>query len=101
MEHMNEDVGASRASLLGHREGRAMRYCANCSEEYEDGVKECADCGGKELVTADEMRAKGRPLPGEKDTRRFVRAGTAEDPLSAEQYSKALEAADIAVFARA
>lgn len=78
-----------------------MRYCGSCGEEYQDAVTECADCGGKELLTADEMRARGRIIHGETDTRRFVRAGTVEDPLSAEQCTSALEAAGISVFARA
>lgn len=90
----------TRASLLPNREG-LVKYCANCGSEYVEGVTECADCGGKEFLTAQQMHAEGRALPGEKDTRRFVRAGTADDPLSAETFSRALEAADIPVFARA
>ena len=78
-----------------------MRYCASCGSEYREGVTECADCGGKELLTADEMHARGKLLPHETDTRRFVKAGEAEDPLTAEQFSQALQAADISVFVRA
>lgn len=78
-----------------------MKYCANCESEYQDNVTTCADCGGKELISAEEMRKRGKVLPGDTDTRRFVRAGTAEDPLSAEQFTRSLQAAGISVFARA
>ncbi len=77
-----------------------MKYCTQCSSEYVDGVTECADCGGKELVSADEMRERGIRLPHELDTRRFVRAGQADDPLSSEQLVAVLESAGIPVFAR-
>ena len=39
-------------------------------------------------------------MPGESDTRRFVRAGTAEDPLTAEELATTLRGAGIAVFMR-
>lgn len=79
-----------------------MRYCANCGSEYQDGVKECSDCGpAGEMLTAAEMKARGKLLPGEVDTRRFVRAGTVDDPMSADQVSRALDEAGIPVFARA
>lgn len=77
-----------------------MKYCTQCSAEYLDGVTECADCGGKELVSADEMRQRGIRLPHELDTRKFVRAGQADDPLTSEQLVAVLEAAGIPVFAR-
>ncbi|MFZ5471362.1 MAG: hypothetical protein ACOZIN_18215 [Myxococcota bacterium] len=77
-----------------------MRYCTQCGSEYEDSVDRCSDCGGTELVSADRLQEHRRALPHEMDTRRFVRAGTAEDPLTAEQYTAALEAAKIPVFAR-
>ena len=78
-----------------------MKYCASCGSEYQDGIEKCADCLDAQLYSEKEMRAKGLPLPGERDTRRFVRAGTAEDPLSAEEIGAAVEAAKIPVFVRA
>ena len=79
-----------------------MRYCEQCGTEYQDSVTQCADSGqGPTMITAAEMKAKGKLLPGEVDTRRFARAGTVDDPLSAEQVSRALDEADIPVFARA
>lgn len=78
-----------------------MRYCASCGSEHKEGVDRCADCPEAKLLTAAELRAKGLPLPDERDTRRFVRAGTAEDPLSAEEIGAAVEAAQIPVFVRA
>jgi len=78
-----------------------MKYCVECGSEYQDGATECADCRGAKLVDAQTMRATGRATPGERDTRTFVRAGTAEDPLTAERYVEVLEAAGLTPFARA
>ena len=78
-----------------------MRYCVNCGSEYEDGVTQCADCPGSELVDAATMRQRGLPLPGEHDQRTFARAGTAEDPLTAQFYVQVLEAARIPVISHA
>lgn len=77
-----------------------MKYCGECGAEYLDTVTECADCGAKEMVTAAELKARGIPNPSERDTRKFVRAGNAEDPLSSEQFVRVLEAENIPVFAR-
>ncbi|MHB8877719.1 MAG: putative signal transducing protein [Myxococcaceae bacterium] len=77
-----------------------MKYCTECSAEYQDSVSKCADCGGTELVPSEEMRRRGLRLPDDMDTRRFVRAATAEDPLSSEHFVSVLEAAQIPVFAR-
>jgi len=77
-----------------------MKYCGECGAEYKDTVTECADCGGKEMVTAAELKTRGIPNPSERDTRKFVRAGNAEDPLSSEQFVRVLEAENIPVFAR-
>lgn len=77
-----------------------MRYCGECGGEYVDAVTECADCGGKEMVSAEELKARGIPNPSERDTRRFVSAGNAEDPLSSEQLVRVLEEDGIPVFAR-
>ena len=78
-----------------------MRYCPECASEYNDDVKTCADCPpGTALITADEMKTRGIPLPGEADTRKFVVAGTAEDPLTSEQLVGLLDQQGIPVFAR-
>jgi hypothetical protein len=77
-----------------------MKYCSQCGAEYQDAVSECADCRSATLVSAEEMRRRGLPLPGERDTRTFVRAGSAEDPLSAERFGQVLEEARIPVFTR-
>jgi hypothetical protein len=77
-----------------------MKYCVECGSEYQQSVTECADCPGSQLVDAEGMRQRGLPLPHERDTREFIRVGTAEDPLSAEQYVRMLEAEHIPVFSR-
>ncbi len=77
-----------------------MKYCLQCGSEYEESVKECSDCGGAEFGGTDELKSRGIPLPGERDTRKFVRAGTTEDPLSSEQLVRVLEELEIPVFAR-
>jgi len=77
-----------------------MKYCAECGSEYLDTATECADCGSKEFGSAEELRKKGIPLLGERDTRKFVRAGSAEDPLTSQRLVAALDAEGIPVFAR-
>lgn len=77
-----------------------MKYCVECGSEYQDGVTECADCPGSQLVDAAGMRQRGLPLPDERDTREFIRVTTAEDPLTAERYVQVLEAQGIPVFSR-
>lgn len=77
-----------------------MKYCVECGSEYQDHVTECADCPGSQLVDAAEMRRRGLPLPHERDTREFVRVGTAEDPLTSETFVRVLEAEKIPVFSR-
>jgi hypothetical protein len=77
-----------------------MKYCAECGSEYQDHVTECADCPGSQLVDAETMRQRGLPLPHERDTREFIRVGTAEDPLTAEDFVRMLEAEHIPVFSR-
>ena len=77
-----------------------MKYCVECGSEYQDGVTECADCPGSQLVDEAGMRQRGLPLPHERDTREFLRVGTAEDPLTAEQFVRILEAERIPVFSR-
>jgi hypothetical protein len=77
-----------------------MKYCVECGSEYQDHVTECADCPGSQLVDAAEMRRRGLPLPHERDTREFIRVGTAEDPLTSEEFVRVLEAEHIPVFSR-
>jgi len=77
-----------------------MKYCVECGSEYQDGMTECADCPGSQLVDADGMRQRGLPLPHERDTREFIRVATAEDPLTAEQFVRLLESQNIPVFSR-
>jgi hypothetical protein len=77
-----------------------MKYCMQCGSEYQDGVTECADCPGSTLVDAEAMRQRHIPLPGEGETRKFVRAATAEDPFTAEDYVRLLEIQRIPVFIR-
>jgi DnaJ-class molecular chaperone len=77
-----------------------MKYCMQCGSEYQDGVTECADCPGSQLVDAEAMSQRHIPLSSESDTRKFVRAITADDPLTAEDYVRVLEAERIPVFVR-
>ncbi len=78
-----------------------MKYCVECGSEYEDHVTECADCPGSELVDAETMRKRGLLPSLEQDTREFFRVASAEDPLTAEDYVRLLEAEHIPVFSRA
>jgi hypothetical protein len=77
-----------------------MRYCPQCGSEYRDHVRECADCRGRELLTAEEMHRRGMLLPNEEDRRTFVRADTADNPLTAEQLAAVLEQAQIPVMSQ-
>ncbi|WNG38733.1 DUF2007 domain-containing protein [Archangium minus] len=77
-----------------------MKYCMQCGSEYQDGVKECADCPGSTLVDAETMRQRNVAPPGEGDTRKFVRAATADDPFTAEDYARLLQLERIPVFIR-
>lgn len=77
-----------------------MKYCISCGSEYQDGAARCSDCADSELVTAEEMRRRGKLLPGERDTRRFACAGTSEDPLSVQRFENLLNAQDIPAFTR-
>jgi len=79
-----------------------MRYCARCGSEYQDSVQDCADCPGNPLLVSEqEMRTRGLPLPHEMDRRIFVRAATAEDPFTAEAFVELLQEANIPVLVRA
>jgi hypothetical protein len=76
-----------------------MKYCPECGTEYRDDAVRCSDDDAA-LVTADQLPKGAPPAPGERDTRSFVRIGTAEDPLSADQLVAALFQARISAFAR-
>jgi len=77
-----------------------MKYCTECGTEYLDTAEKCSDCQSSELVSREEVRRRGLQLATDRDTRRFVAAGNAEDPLSQEVLVKVLEAEKIPVFAR-
>lgn len=77
-----------------------MKYCMECGSEYEDDVMACADDGNTQLLSLEEMHRRGLRTIEENDTRRFVRAGIAEDPLSSERFTQLLESENIPVFAR-
>jgi hypothetical protein len=78
-----------------------MKYCTECGAEYQDSAEKCSDCETSELVSREEMRRRGVPLATDRDTRRFVPAGTAEDPLTQEALVKVLEGEKIPVYPRA
>lgn len=77
-----------------------MKYCSSCGSEYRDEVTACADCGGTQFHSAEEMNRRGKPLPKEQDRRKFVRVGSAEDPLTSEHLTAVIRAAHIPVLAR-
>jgi hypothetical protein len=80
-----------------------MKYCTKCGSEYVDSVERCVDCQGATLVAAAQVPGSAsvsRGGGGDMDTRRFTRAGTAEDPLTAEQLATAVRGAGIPVFSR-
>jgi hypothetical protein len=66
-----------------------MRYCQSCEVEYPDLTQACPTCQGP-LVDAPP-----------RETRRFVLAGTAEDPLTAENLAEVVDQAGIPVVVRA
>ena len=68
------------------------KYDKNRGEEHEKG--------GTEGANRTAPGAGHSPHSTEQDTRKFVRAGTAEDPFTAEDYVRVLEAERIPVFSR-
>jgi hypothetical protein len=58
-----------------------MRYCARCGSE-------------------DQMHERGLPLPHEWDERRFVRAGIADDPVTAQVFADVLDEQRIPLIVR-
>ena len=77
-----------------------MKYCTQCGSEYQDGVTRCADCPEGSLVDAQALSERHIPVPGEGDTRKFVRAIVADDPMTAEDYARVLQEEHIPVFVR-
>ncbi|RKH10798.1 hypothetical protein D7Y13_24720 [Corallococcus praedator] len=78
-----------------------MRYCARCGSEYQDSVVNCTDCPNHPpLVSSDEMRDRGLPLPHELDDHRFVKAGIAEDPVTAQVFEDVLNEQHIPLIVR-
>ncbi len=77
-----------------------MKYCTQCGSEYEDSATKCTDDGSVEFVSREELHRRGLFASGERDTRKFVRVGSAEDPLTAERFTRALDEAGVPVFAR-
>ncbi|NOK21805.1 hypothetical protein [Corallococcus carmarthensis] len=78
-----------------------MRYCARCGSEYQDSVVDCTDCPNHPpLVSAEEMRERGLPLPHELDQSRFVRAGIADDPVTAQIFADVLDENRIPLIVR-
>lgn len=66
-----------------------MRYCQTCDTEYPDAVSTCPTCQSALIDAAP------------KETRRFVVAGTAADPLTAENLAEGVDGAGIPVLVRA
>ncbi|CAM3556096.1 DUF2007 domain-containing protein [Corallococcus sp. ZKHCc1 1396] len=78
-----------------------MRYCSRCGSEYQDSVANCTDCPTHPpLVSSDEMHDRGLPLPHELDQHRFVKAGIAEDPVTAQVFADVLEEQGIPLIVR-
>ncbi|RKH58665.1 DUF2007 domain-containing protein [Corallococcus llansteffanensis] len=78
-----------------------MRYCARCGSEYQDSVVDCTDCPNHPpLVSAEEMRERKLPLPHELDKHRFVRAGIADDPVTAQVFADVLDEQRIPLIVR-
>ncbi|MCI0571615.1 MAG: DUF2007 domain-containing protein [Myxococcaceae bacterium] len=78
-----------------------MRFCSHCGSEYDQGVERCETCPDGVLVGPEDYGGRApRPRTRGLDTSTFVRAGTADDPLTAELLSRMLDDAGIPVFAR-
>ena len=78
-----------------------MKYCPTCSSEYAVTVVTCAVCADHPVLILAGARTGPSPATqADLDTRRFVRAATADNPLAAETYGRVLEDAAIAVLVR-
>ncbi|WP_233583125.1 hypothetical protein [Corallococcus sp. CA053C] len=61
----------------------------------------CTDCPNHPpLVSAEEMRERRLPLPHELDKHRFVRAGIADDPVTAQVFADVLDEQRIPLIVR-
>ena len=76
-----------------------MRYCSRCGAECGDATS-CTRCGGTDLLRPEELARDARPPSAEQDQRKFVRVGTAEDPLTSEHLTGVIRAAHIPVLSR-
>ena len=76
------------------------RYCPQCLEQYEETVKQCAECK-VDLVTAEELAKRPEfSRLREEDPRDFVVVGPANDPFEADAFTAAISEAGIPVLAR-
>jgi hypothetical protein len=73
-----------------------MADCPSCGTALREGAKICLSCGAV-LARPSENGA----ISPSADTRKFVVAGTAEDPLTTEELVGIVEQAGIPVMARA
>src|SRR5947209_6526364 len=76
------------------REG-PMAECPACGVVLRDAARICGACGA---VVGSNV---GATLKDDADTRKFVRAGEADDPLTADELVEIIEQAGIPVMARA
>ena len=76
-----------------------MRYCSRCGAECGDATS-CPRCGDTHLVRREEHAKHARGPSAEQDQEKFVRVGTAEDPLTSEHLIKVIQAAHIPVLSR-
>ena len=76
-----------------------MRYCSRCGAECGDATS-CPRCGGTHLVRPEEQGRLTKSPSAEQDQEKFVRVGTAEDPLTSEHLIKVIQAAHIPVLSR-
>lgn len=76
-----------------------MRYCSRCGAECGDATS-CPRCGGTHLVRPEEQARHAKSPSAEQDQEKFVRVGTAEDPLTSEHLIKVIQAAHIPVLSR-
>jgi len=76
-----------------------MRYCSRCGVECGDATS-CPRCGGTHLVSPEEQGRHTKSPSAEQDQEKFVRVGTAEDPLTSEHLIKVIQAAHIPVLSR-
>ena len=76
-----------------------MRYCSRCGAECGDATC-CPHCGDTHLVRSEEHAKHARAPSAEQDQEKFVRVGTAEDPLTSEHLTGVIQAAHIPVLLR-